>query len=257
MSRTYNNFVEGDIVRITGTCKTMGKTGEVVNIIKAKYSQSVSVSVYIHCIDKVLNYNPLSLELIKGSKKRNTMVKEDDISSSIITQSMTSNYDSIVTVTFLKGPNTYKEYAFACFDEVKEKDVVVCNTAHGMGLATVKNVYKKEIGTTSYINEKGEVYLTEPTQEIICKVDTSKFEARKEKRNKLICLEIAMAERLKVLQYMETFKKLAAKDTILSELLDEYNKEFLEDCKAAGMTSEYASALGKISKAKWVGDTDA
>ena len=81
------------------------------------------------------------------------------------------NYN-VAMVKFVQGTNTTKEYAFALFDtDIQENNMVLCDTNNGYGVAKVIKIVPK--------NEYEGVSVT---KEIICKVDFTEFEQRKELR---------------------------------------------------------------------------
>lgn len=131
---------------------------------------------------------------------------------------MFKNYTT-VEVAFLDNPNT--TYPYACFDsEVKENDLVVVQTGHH-GLAIVKVVSIPEG------EHKREVQFN---REVVCRVDTSKYEARVEARKKSAELKRAMEKRMREAQELALYEMLAKEDPTLKAMLDEY-KSLLESCK--------------------------
>lgn len=123
------------------------------------------------------------------------------------------NY-GVVMVKFLQGTNTIKEYAFALFDtSVLIGDCVLCDTANGYNVAKVVNIISKE----EYVGEK-------VTKEIICKVDFSEFEKRKELRKKKENIKKQMDKMVKDNQELVLYQMLAEKNPEMAKMLEEYKQ---------------------------------
>ena len=130
---------------------------------------------------------------------------------------MFKNYTT-VEVAFPGNPTTYSH---ACYDpEIKEGDLVVVNTGHhGFALANVVSIPDEE--------NKREVQFG---REVICRVDTSKFNARVEARKRVAELKREMEKRMREAQELALYEMLAEKDPTLKGMLDEY-KAIVEECK--------------------------
>lgn len=130
---------------------------------------------------------------------------------------MFKNYTT-VEVAFPGNPTTYSH---ACYDpEIKEGDLVVVNTGHhGFALANVVSIPDEE--------QKREVQFG---REVICRVDTSKFNARVEARKRASELKREMEKRMREAQEIALYEMLAEKDPTLKGMLDEY-KAILESSK--------------------------
>lgn len=130
---------------------------------------------------------------------------------------MFKNY-ATVEVAFPGNPTTYSH---ACYDpEIKEGDLVVVNTGHhGFALANVVSIPDEE--------HKREVQFG---REVICRVDTSKFNARVEARKRVAELKREMEKRMREAQELALYEMLAEKDPTLKGMLDEY-KSIVESSK--------------------------
>lgn len=124
---------------------------------------------------------------------------------------VTGNY-KVAEVTFLQGVNTTKRYAFALFNnDIDVNDTVLCDTNNGYVVGRVENIIPKEEWNGATV-----------TKEIICKVDFSDFEIRKENRKKKENLKKQMDKIVKENQEIALFQMLAEKDEKMKELLEEY-----------------------------------
>ena len=112
----------------------------------------------------------------------------------------------------------YKEYVFAAYEDLKEGDVVVVDTANGFQLVTVTGIAETLPRSVSMGDLK----------EVVCRVDFSKYQERKDKVAKLKELKEEMDKKVKVLQNNAIYEMLAEKDPSLKAMLDEY-KELLDE----------------------------
>lgn len=131
---------------------------------------------------------------------------------------MFKNYTT-VEVAFLDNPATTYPYALYGTD-VCVNDIVVVNTGHH-GLALAKVVF--------FPNEedKREVQFG---REVVCRVDTSKYDARVEARKRVAELKREMEKRMREAQELALYEMLAEKDPTLKGMLDEY-KSIVESSK--------------------------
>lgn len=115
------------------------------------------------------------------------------------------------SIQFLDGPNKNKTYFYALYDEsIQPNDLVVVSTGHhGLALARVAFIG----GPASYVD---------CNREIVCKADTSAWEARKEKAVKAKQLKEDMDARVKEFQATALYDMVAEKDPALKALLDQY-----------------------------------
>lgn len=124
---------------------------------------------------------------------------------------MCENY-SVVAVQFLDGSNTDKKYMYALYDDtIVEGDLVVVKTGHH-GLAVAKVVAFEG-------NKPGTVCCG---REIICKVDMTAYEARKQKAQMMTDLKNRMDVKVQQLQQTALYELLSEKDPELATMLAEY-----------------------------------
>lgn len=124
---------------------------------------------------------------------------------------MLKNYRT-VAITFLSGANLNRAYFYALYDEsISEGDTVVVQTGHH-GLALAK------IATLTPANPRP----VEFGREIVCKVDFTAYQARREKAEKISALKKEMDAKVKDLQTLAIYEALAEKDPALKTMLDEY-----------------------------------
>lgn len=103
-----------------------------------------------------------------------------------------------------------REYCFKADDEIKKDDLVVVDTANGLGLGTVSNdaVHTSEVAKA--------------TRWVVCKVDIEKHNERvaAEERKKAIMTK--MEEMKKKIEEETIFEILAEKNSDMKALLEEY-----------------------------------
>jgi len=106
---------------------------------------------------------------------------------------------------------TYKEYLFACYDDVAEQDIVVVDTRYGFQLATVTRILDKVPESHS----KG-------LKEVVCRPDMTKFQDRKERKAKRAELKQEMDKRIRELKVSAIYKMMAENDPTLAQMLKDY-----------------------------------
>ena len=197
------NFKKGDKVEVISHCQTYGKVGKVWAISYSCYGNYITVK-FDNGLKRSYNEN----SLILYNEQNNITTKGDN-------NMITGNY-KVAMVKFVQGTNTVKGYAFALFDETIEvNDLVLCDTANGYSVAKVTDIIVKEDYTPSYDAEK-------VRKEIICKVDFTDFEARKEAREKKNKIKKQMDEMLKNNQELILYQAIAKENPAMAELLEEY-----------------------------------
>ncbi len=107
---------------------------------------------------------------------------------------------------------TGKLYTFLAYEEYTPGDVVVVDTQNGFQLATVE-------GTASKIPDG---IPTGGLKEIVCKVDFTAWNERRERAKRMNELQCMMNNRVRDLQETALFEILASKDPELKAMLDEY-----------------------------------
>ena len=118
----------------------------------------------------------------------------------------------VALVKFVQGSNTYKEYAFALFDcDVNKDDFVLCDTSMGYNVAKVTQIIPQ--------NEYSGCTVT---KEIVCKIDFTEFEKRKELRKQKEALKNQMDKMVKDNQELFLYQALAEKNPEMAALLAAY-----------------------------------
>ena len=195
LSKT-RKFEIGDRVRVISDCKTQGKVGIVTNYNESEYSRIRWVTVQLDGCENKHIYNEMSL------------IKEDESEVHNIV-ALTGNF-KIARVQFLYGYNKDKIYNFALFDnDIVEGDFVLCDTQNGYHVAKVVGIEIKSVGVTV-------------TKEIVCKVDFSKFEHRKEVRKQKVELKTKLDKAIRENQDLILYETVAKSNAQVAELLAQY-----------------------------------
>ena len=151
--------------------------------------------------EKTLSFSEFNLDKVNDNMKNyggNTMAVNGDY--------------MVATVKFAQGTNTIKEYSFALFDaDVFPSDFVLCDTANGYSVARVTGIVHK--------NEWEGVPVT---KEIICKLDFSAFEKRKELRKQKEALKKQMDKIVADNQELILYQAIAEKNPEMAAMLAEY-----------------------------------
>lgn len=197
-------FNKRDIVRVSNpSLKTYLNVGEVTfanaSYVEVQFGNS-----------KTLIYKPCNVELVGREGDCNYTKLDNEKENHMCVK---GNYN-VAMVNFVQGVNTTKKYAFALFDELVVGDFVLVDTSNGYSVATISEIFTKvdyeELGSPL------------PTREVICKIDFTAFDERKERRAKAIKLKHEMDEIVKSLQEIAVFELLAEKSPELKSMLDEY-----------------------------------
>lgn len=115
--------------------------------------------------------------------------------------------------------NTDKKYLFACYEkDVAVGDIVVVDTRYGFQLVTVTKVLNDTPEQVVRFTKE----MKKNLKEVVCKVNTEEFTARKEKAEKRAELKAEMDKRVKELQASAIYEMLAEKDDSLKQLLQQY-----------------------------------
>lgn len=196
MAKNYM-FKKDDRVQVTSCCQSYGEVGTIIG-----------VDYWCTCATVKLDngftrtYNTMSLILYN---EQNNIINKGD------NEMITGNY-RIAMVKFVQGTNTTKGYAFALFDEhIGVDDYVLCDTSNGYNVAKVTEIISKE-------NYEG----ADVTKEIICGVDFSSFEQRKENREKAKKLKTEMDKKVKEMQEVTLYEMMAKSNPALAEMLEQY-----------------------------------
>lgn len=191
---TERKYSTGDRVKVTSGCLTSGKIGTVTGYCNG-YSHNVVV-VHLDC-GYSRNYNELSLALIEKYKGEQIMALKGNF--------------KIATVNFIQGYNTSKEYCFALFDdEIKEGDIVLCDSGNGYSIAKVVGIMTQE------------EYGKSVTKEIVCKCDFALFEKRKAIRKQKAEIKKKLDKAVKENQDLILYKTIAQNNPDVAALLAEY-----------------------------------
>lgn len=127
------------------------------------------------------------------------------------TMAVKGNY-RVALVKFIQGSNTYKEYAFALFDlNVNVDDFVLCDTSMGYNVAKVTKIVPQSEYSGCTV-----------TKEIVCKIDFTEFESRKELRKQKDNLKKQMDKMVKDNQELFLYQALAEKNPEMAALLAAY-----------------------------------
>lgn len=193
-----SKFKKGDRVRIVSHCQSYGWCGMVTHIFQGYWNNYISVK-----LDNGIT-NSYKEESLVLANEKNNIIKGDN-------NMLVGNY-KIAMVKFVQGTNTTKGYAFALYDnDITVGDLVLCDTSNGYNVAKVEEIISKSDyeGTTV-------------TKEIICKVDFTNFENRKENRAKAVKLKVDMDKKIKEMQELTLYEMMAEKCPELKEMLDIY-----------------------------------
>lgn len=115
--------------------------------------------------------------------------------------------------------NTDKEYLFACYEkDVAVGDIVVVDTRYGFQLVTVTKVLNDSPEQVVRFTKE----MKKNLKEVVCKVNTEEFTARKKKAEKRAELKAEMDKRVKELQASAIYEMLAEKDDSLKQMLQQY-----------------------------------
>ena len=198
-------FKVGQRVVVTGCARYGGKHVGCAGEVYAVYEDSVSVRLD-GLRNGASNYGVFYFtrdDLVHEKAKVN---KEDKNM-----QKMT-NYVNIAEVQFLDDKVAFRTFEYANYDpDIKPGDLcVVMSAHHGMGLAEVIDI--KQTATEDLYRE------------IVCKVDTSVYEARVELRKKAAELKQRMQERAKKLQDIVLYQTLAKEDAEMAQMLQEFKE---------------------------------
>ncbi len=115
--------------------------------------------------------------------------------------------------------NTGKEYLFACYEEdVAEGDIVVVDTRYGFQLVTVTKVLDDTPEHLCGVSKN----MRKNLKEVVCKVYTGAFDARRKKAERLAEVKAEMDKRVQELQKSAIYEMMAEKDDSLKAMLQEY-----------------------------------
>lgn len=180
-------------------------------IVVAKHLQSYQQ------VGTILDYfSPTSCKVYfkdwNGFGEREQIIKEVYLEREGYNMAAVKGNYKVAMVKFIQGVNTTKDYAFALFDEsIKKDDCVLVDTANGFSVAKVSEV-------VSQIDYDGVTVI----REVVCKVDFTEFETRKENRKKKDALKKRMDSMIKDNQEIVLYKMLAETNPEMADMLKEY-----------------------------------
>ncbi len=126
----------------------------------------------------------------------------------------------LVLVTFQSrdsyGVKNEKEYTFRTYDEVEIGDKVVVNTRHGLAVATIQGFPEESVAVARSKFQS--------LAEVVCRVDMTAFNERKEKAEKASAIKAEMDCKVKQMQEDAVYEMFAEKDPQLAELLKQYKE---------------------------------
>lgn len=128
----------------------------------------------------------------------------------------------IATIIFLDsdGCRWYNYRLYNDGVEYKEGDIVAVMSAHhGIGIARIKGIYEPDAPeVNSVLNSDNS------SREIICRIDMTKYNERKEKAQKISTLKGQIDKKVKELQGVALYELMAKDSPELQEMLDEYKQ---------------------------------
>lgn len=133
-----------------------------------------------------------------------------------------NGYEEVASVKFVEGTNATEVYHFALYDRVVEVgDYALVKSNNGYG-ASNYGVYGvvKVVGIEAAAEYSGDV----PTAEIICKVDLSAYEKRREVRANRTALKKKMDKMVKDSQELLVYQTIANTNPEMAELLAAYRE---------------------------------
>lgn len=127
---------------------------------------------------------------------------------------LTGNYD-VAIVKFVNGYNN-KLYSFALYKEdidILIGDKVLCDTSCGMNIGVITDI----IPFNEYDG-------ADVQKEIICKVDFTNFEKRREERKRKKYLKSRLDKMVKNQEVMNLYEYFAASNEEMQSILNEYKE---------------------------------
>lgn len=202
-----SKFPIGSYVRVINkNLESYGLIGQVINP-EEYYLDCSDTCVYI-CFEHWHNEREKILKI----KKKN-IEKVEDGGNNMASKMLVGNY--AVAMCILDSDCNKKKYAFAAFpeDDIREGDRVLVDTAHGQTIAKVDSMMAQ-------MDYNG----VDVTKEVICKLDYSNFEKRKESRKRLGNLKNQMDNIVAQNQNMILYTAIAKENPKMAALLNQYKK---------------------------------
>ncbi|MBR5604249.1 MAG: hypothetical protein IKW51_08620 [Bacteroidales bacterium] len=194
----------------------MFKKGDSVEVIN-KRLQSFGLIGTITCSHHNANSSFVSFDNWNGKGEKELLIKNENLKlKGDKSMAVKGNY-RIAMVKYIQGYNASKEYAFALFntnnDDVVIGDYVLCDTSQGYNVAKVTKIVSQSEYSGCTV-----------TKEIICKVDFTEFEKRKELRKEKEALKKQMDKMVKDNQELFLYQALADKNPEMAEMLAKYRE---------------------------------
>lgn len=191
----------------------MFSKGEMVEVTN-KSLQSFGLTGTIVCSHHNADSSFVKFDNWNGMGEKELLIRNKNLKSKgENTMAVKGNYQ-VAMVKFIQGYNTSKTYAFALFesdDVVCIGDHVLCDTSQGYNVGKVTDVIPQ--------NEYSGCTVT---KEIICKIDFTAFENRKELRKQKETLKKQMDKMVKDNQELFLYQALAEKNPEMAALLAAY-----------------------------------
>ena len=194
----------------------MFKKGDSVEVIN-KRLQSFGLIGTIKCSHHNANSSFVMFDNWHGKGEKELLIQNKNLKfKGDKSMAVKGNY-RVAMVKFIQGYNTSREYAFALFNSDTEVivigDNVLCDTSQGYN-----------IGKVTKIIPQSEYSGCTVTKEIICKVDFTEFEKRKELRKEKEALKKQMDKMVKDNQELFLYQALAEKNDEMAAMLAKYRE---------------------------------
>ena len=189
----------------------MFKVGDSVEVIN-KRLQSYGLIGTIKTSHHNANSSFVMFDNWNGKGEKELLIKNENLKfKGDKSMAVKGNYN-VAMVKFIQGYNTSKEYAFALFDnDTDVGDYILCDTSQGYN-----------VGKVTKIIPQSEYSGCTVTKEIICKIDFTEFEKRKELRKQKEVLKKQMDKMVKDNQELFLYQALADKNPEMAAMLEAY-----------------------------------
>lgn len=118
----------------------------------------------------------------------------------------------IAKIRFLNGTNQTRTYDYALYDDFQVGDTVVVQTGHhGKAVAVIDDIIDQPPVKIPY------------DREVVCVVDTTAYDDRQKKIERMLQLKSEMDERVQQLRSIAVYEMMAERDDKMRELLAEFN----------------------------------
>lgn len=204
-------FYEGERVVVNKYSEYRNKYAFNTGVVEQVFLKSKDKFIYGVRLDN--HTNPSSAKGLFWFEAISLNFENNNINNESEETLMFDNY-VVAMVEFLDNPNADKiAYALYTPSNIIAGDTVVVSTGHhGLSVARVAEILVKP-------EDKKRV---KHNREIVCKVDLTEFNARKENAKRLAELKSSMEERIQKQKELALYEALAEKDPVLKEMLDEY-----------------------------------